>query len=375
MLVQIVGTTLGAVLFSIAVSSKADELAQKDGGEFSSHKLSADRAGPFEVTVSALGAIRLLPKYHLPGYRLSVSGEDKTGSQRPVLLGAAQTFELTYRFDHDPPLLPWGSDARVSVAIEHARAFGELASRERSPPGLFHGVTVDGRVGFHLASVSLFRSRRWYFRHRRLETNVRFASDFDAGYGIRVTPSLFVLGGVSRELYQHRVHSLDINGASFIGLPYALDQSMTSVRIGTGVGVSVAVPLVANVALTLSGDLAVYWVGARLRSSDCVRGGAGTDCGVPPGTFQPGSSYATSSSDTEVTVGLRTKVSLELSRRYNWGSFRLSGFLRWNSAVPGIENPASPSSAALGSFVGTSRVKFDPTWSAGAMVGISIPLN
>lgn len=196
---------------------------------------------------------------------------------------------------------------------------------------------------------------------------LRAASDHALGPNLVLSPSIAAFGGQTYDSYKYRYTYANAAGAE---VPIEGNEKLRTNEIGFKGGASAAWQFAPGWALQAAGDVGVVWMRTRLNGQDCFNN-AFLPAGTPCGPSNPG--FATSSvSDSRSTIGLRTTGSLALSVDMRFAVATLGGYFRYDSRIPGVENPQA---ATLASTPSAARVRFEDGFAYGGFLRFTVPLT
>ena len=108
-------------------------------------------------------------------------------------------------------------------------------------------------------------------------------------------------------------------------------------------------------------SISVFHMRTSLNASDC----SGAAASAPIGTPCSGTSFATTFNATDSQVGYRVTGRVGAGYDFGWLTLTVSGFVMWDSDVPGVRNPT-----ALGQ---TAAIIHDDRLNFGGVVAVTVP--
>jgi hypothetical protein len=307
----------------------------------------------------------------------------------PTVVGPGGVFGYVFREGTFPS---WaGKKVRVSFGAQFWD--GTANDRQSRPltniPGL--GVTgtfvtaapIDGSPGTELQpfGIGLFeRVASFAVRATGYHLSLRLTSDYRVDTNLTLSPFISVFGGRSFDSYSLRAL---VTATTFDYAPYALDERVSTDRIGAMVGTGLTVPLDRRqrFRLHLGVQAGFVWLRSHLTGGDCFAGvslpAPGTACGAAGAGF---GSYQTSVTDTRSTVGFRGGLTAGASWDMGLAILSLTGFMTYDSQVPGIRNPVVTAPITTVGYgnqptSGRAHIFFDDAVNFGGMVVLRIPFD
>ncbi len=322
--------------------------------------------------------------YHLPKFdspwrsSATATGGDTfrpSSNPDPIVGGPGGVFGYVF---HDGTFPSWlGRKVRLSVGAQlWGGNFTADHTHTGSGTGIVSAAPIDGSTGSNLLyNSATLRQASFDIDTSGYELSLRLTSDVPVAARVTLSPFVSLFGGQSREAYSVRAALLGTNTVA----PYSLDERMSSTRVGAMVGTGVTVRVVPRLSVHLGAQVGLYWLNARMTGGDCYSPAVvtlGTACAAGP-IF--GRSFRTSVSDTRSTVGFRGGLTGGVAWDMRFAVLSLSGFLAYDSHVPGISNPqVTAPITTLGPGLTTSgraRLVFDDAVNYGAMVVLRVPLS
>jgi hypothetical protein len=244
--------------------------------------------------------------------------------------------------------------------------------------GYVSAAPIDGSPGTQV-SFAPFAQRQTSFN---VDVNgyhlaLRLTSDFAVAPRVTLSPFVSLFGGQSRESYAVRARI--VGNVSDTGT-YALDERVATARVGALVGTGVTLRVAPRLSFHLGAQAGFVWLRSRMTGGDCL--GSLVSVGQPCGAAPPGpGSFQTTVSDTRSTVGFRGGLTGGVTVDLTVAVLSLTGFMTYDSAVPGISNPVVTAPIAAGPYLrtaptsGRAHIFFDDAVNFGGMVVLRIPLN
>lgn len=273
-----------------------------------------------------------------------------------------------------------GADARIELSAAY---IGAWRTQTRSAPfsgaNLAAFTTLDGRVATSAAITGTHTvAERLRLALDGFESGLRLATDHRFG-GILVSTSVGVFGGWAEHRYDYTAAvNPAAGGTAFL---QTIDEKLGVTRVGANFGLDGRIPLNEQFALLLGARAGFAWNRVRLDGNDCGRASAANAafvCSNAPGTFVAGSAYATTASDTRSRYGFVGSAMAALRWDLGFPIVTLGGFFTYDTAVPGVRNPAPPFVNA-GNIItpgsGRTSIVFEEGYRAGGFLMVTIPFG
>jgi hypothetical protein len=267
-----------------------------------------------------------------------------------------------------------------NVTEREVRGLGLFGAAAPVPAAYFSAAPIDGSLGttLGLGSASLgARTASFNLDANGYQLSLRLTSDFAIAPRVTLSPFVALFGGQSRESYSIRAR---VTGSPNDLGPYALDERVSTARVGAMLGTGVTFRLVQRVSLHLGAQAGFVWMHSRMTGGDCFAA-TFNPAGTPCGAATPGvGSFQTSVTDTRSTVGFRGGLMGGVTWDMRFAILSLTGFMTYDSHVPGIRNPVVTSPITTTGLnnqptSGRARLFFDDALNFGGMVVLRIPLN
>jgi hypothetical protein len=371
------GRLTGLVAGALLIATQASAQGAWPGGPGSTSPLVP---GQLFVGFGAQLGTYNLPTFDSPWRTSSVTGGDlfrPSIDPDPTVAGPGGVVGYVFR---DGTFPAWaGRKVRLSFGAQFWD--GNFSDRQnRVAPGLSGRISaapIDGSLGTQSIFIG-WSQRQTSFN---LDANgyalsLRLTSDFAVAPRVTLSPFVALFGGQSRESYSIRAR---VTGSTTDLRPYALDERVSTARVGAMLGTGVTVRVVRRVSLHLGARAGFVWMRSHMTGGDCFAStivALGTPCGGAP----LGSGFQTTVSDTRSTVGFRGGLTGGVSLDMTFAILSLTGFMTYDSHVPGIANPVVTSPVTT---VGTNNqptsgrahIFFDDALDFGGMVVLRIPLD
>jgi hypothetical protein len=379
------GRRAGLVAGFLLIATQASAQAVWPGGPGATTPLVP---GQLFVGFGAQIGVHHLPKFDSPWQSSNLIGFSLRNFDRlrpsidpdPTVAGPGGVFGYVFR---DGTFPAWaGKKVRLSFGGQFWEGnFTDRQDRATLPPlfgGSFSAAPIDGSPG----------TRGPFFGYTQHQTSfnvdvngyhlaLRLTSDFAVAPQVTLSPFVSLFGGQSRESYAIRARLV---GNLLDGAPYALDERVATARIGALVGTGVTFRVVPRLSLHLGAQAGLVWLRSHMTGGDCFAGIAAPASGTACGATTPNiGAFQTSVSDTRSTVGFRGGLTAGVSWDMRFAILSLTGFMTYDSQVPGIRNPVvtSPITNLGGNqpTSGRAHLFFDDAVDFGGMVVLRIPLN
>ena len=212
-----------------------------------------------------------------------------------------------------------------------------------------------------------------------VETGLRIATDFRLGRNSAFPPRLAFSAGRAEHRYDYTAAvNPAAGGTAFL---QTINEKLGVTRVGANFGLEGRVPLSEQFALLLGARAGFTRNRVHLDGSDCgvaSAANAAFACNNAPGTFVAGSAYATTASDTRSRFGFLGSATAALRWDLGFPIITLGGFFTYDTAVPGVRNPAPPfvnSSNAITAGAGRTSIFFENGYRAGGFVMLTLPFG
>jgi hypothetical protein len=391
---RLTGLVAGLLLFAAlapVVAPPASAQAVWPGGPGATTPI---EPGKLFVGLGAQFEVYDLPRFDSPWRTANYDGSDlwrPSWDPDPTVVGPGGVFGYVFR---DGTFPSWaGKKVRVSFGAQFwDGTANDLQSR---PAGLADFVEVvgfaarvsaapiDGSPGTQFYLGLPAGSRRvasFAVRATGYHLSLRLTSDYRVDTNLTLSPFISVFGGRSFDSYSLRAR---VTGTTFDVAPYALDERVATDRIGAMVGTGLTVPLDRRqrFRVHLGVQAGFVWLRSRLTGGDCFPGYATSAPGAPCGATAPGlGAFQTSVSDTRSTVGFRGGLTAGASWDMGLAILSLTGFMTYDSQVPGIRNPVVTAPITTVGYgnqptSGRAHIFFDDAVNFGGMVVLRIPFD
>ncbi|MCW5773391.1 MAG: hypothetical protein KIT16_17245 [Rhodospirillaceae bacterium] len=297
-------------------------------------------------------------------------------SFEPELKGAAPGGVIGYMF-RDGTLPPWVGQ-RVRIEFEaHALVFQGRESGANGTVPAVSSLSVAGIGGTTLVAALLTCPGCTYteelrFRREGYRLQMRLAADRALDANLAITPSLRVFGGQTFDHY--RLTQLFENSISTA--PGQINERVRTNEFGLAIGLAATWQFAPGWSIRAAGSAGAVWLRSRLDGDQCFVAGstAGTVCGPSLPNF-----LGSSVTDKRSTVGFRGTVGLGLSADFRYAVATVGGYFRYDSQIPGVDNPQFSSQTVTGFSVAggnpAARVRFSGGIAYGGYLRFVIPLQ
>jgi hypothetical protein len=331
-----------------------------------------------------------LPKFDSPWRTANFGGDDlwrPSWNPDPTVVGPGGVFGYVFRKGTFPSWM--GRKVRVSFGAQFWD--GTASDLQSRPVAIFPGVghyklisaaPIDGSLGttFGVGGLHTDREASFAVQATGYHLSLRLTSDYRVDTNLTLSPFVAVFGGRSFDSYSLRAR---VAGTIVDLAPYALDERVATDRIGAMVGTGLTVPLDRRqrFRIHLGVQAGFVWLRSHMTGADCFAGfsfpSPGTACVAARQAF---GSFQTSVTDTRSTVGFRGGLMGGVTWDMRFAILSLTGFMTYDSQVPGIRNPVVTSPVTTFGFndqptSGRAHIFFDDAVDFGGMVVVRIPLD
>jgi len=127
-------------------------------------------------------------------------------------------------------------------------------------------------------------------------------------------------------------------------------------------------------ALHLGGTAGPVWMRSRMTESDCFVANFVRN-GTPCGSSIPGFSLfpVATATDNRTTIGFHGTATLGLVADLRFATVSLAGFGRYDSRIPGVQNPQQPATVTFAP-ISAARIRFQDGFAYGGSFNIRFAL-
>ena len=328
--------------------------------------------GQFYVAGGAWGGWQQLPKFHSTVSVFTGAGVVPTAVD-PELAGAQPGGAIGYVF-RDGALPPWvGQRVRMEIGGSILTMNSHDSGSFQTTAGqiaLINGISgtpllAPGALGASFRLDDDLRVERDGFR-----LHLKVAADRALSPNLSLTPSIAVHGGEVRDSYQYTYVFLHPATGFTTGAPGAISERLRTREIGLDLGAALNWQFAPGFAVNAAGTAGIVWQRTRLNGQDCFNNAtvlaAGTPCGPSNAAFS-----SSTISDSRSATGFRGTAQLGLSADLRIAVLSIGGFFRYDSRIPGVENPNSQTAA---NNTSPARVRFDDGIAYGGFLTLRVPL-
>jgi hypothetical protein len=371
------GRLTGFVAGVLLIATQASAQALWPGGPGSTTPLVP---GQLFVGFGAQIGVHHLPRFDSPWRSSNAFGIDlfrPSIEPDPTVAGPGGVVGYVFR---DGTFPAWaGRKVRLSFGAQFWDGnFTERQDRSTPSPFVAHvsAAPIDGSLGFQNAVGGIIRRQTSFnVDANGYDLALRLTSDFAVAPRVTVSPFVALFGGQARESYTVRARLV---GATFAEKPYALDERVSTARVGAMLGTGVTLRVVRRISLHLGAQAGFVWMRSHMTGGDCFSF-LGVTPGTPCGAVPFSGSVRATVSDTRSTVGFRGGLTGGVTLDLTFAILSLTGFMTYDSQVPGIRNPVvtSPITTIVINqpTSGRAHLFFDDALNFGGMVVLRIPLN
>jgi hypothetical protein len=334
--------------------------------------------GQFYLGITASGGLQQMPRFNgtqrfynafAPG--VPAVGETVFSSD---VLGAQPGGEIGYVF-RDGTFPTW-MGGRVRAALFGSITIAESSdSKSIQVPGvnpfiLYHGI--NGRALATVGPAGSSFQETLKVEREGFQVGLKLESDIALSPNLSVTPAVAVFGGRVNDSYDHASVIKDFGVVGTDAAPTSLNQQLRTSEIGGHFGARLTWQFQPGWALHVGGTGGPVWMRTRMTATDCLNGitvSPGTPCSPTGGGF-----FSTSASDRRSTVGFRGTASLGLAVDARIAVISFGGFARYDSRIPGVQNPQAPANLT-GAALAPARIRFDDGFAYGGYLTVRIALH
>lgn len=253
----------------------------------------------------------------------------------PDIAGVQPGGEIGYVFRDG--IFPRWMGSRVRAAVYGSYLHAEASdSRSIRPPQVAYALVSGTFLGVAFLPPGTTFAETLKVEREAFQLGLKLESDIALGANLSLTPAVAVFGGRTHDSYTH-TSVLANFFPGFDAGPTQLNERLRTREFGGHVGARLTWQVLPGWALHLGGTAGPVWLRTRMTAEDCL-----SDAGVPPGTPcgpSNGTLLSSSAADTRSTVGFRGTASLGLAVDLRYALVSLGGFMRYDSRIPGVENP------------------------------------
>ena len=263
-----------------------------------------------------------------------------------------------------------GSRVRVGLfgSIVHAE---QSFSSQRSPSTATFNA-VDGRFLASLVmapQTSLVETLK--VEREGFQIGLKAESDVALTSNLSISPLVAVFGGRTRESFFYTAAVANfIPGVADLD-PAAINERLRTTEFGGHLGARITWQFQPGLALHAGGTAGPVWLQSNMSATDCFFPGpvrTGTGCTTSAVT------RITSVTDSRATIGFRGTATLGLVADLRIATVSLAGFGRYDSRIPGIQNPQQGATVALAGLP-AARIRFKDGFAYGGAVSIRVALG
>lgn len=328
--------------------------------------------GQFYVAGGTWGGWQQLPKFRSTLSVFTASGVLPSAID-PDLKGAEPGGAIGYVF-RDGSLPPWIGQR---VRVELGGNLITMSSRDSSSFATIGGEnftfnSVGGTPFFGpTAGLGTFRiDEDLQVEREGFRLYLKFAADHALSPNLSLTPSIAVHGGHMTDSYLYRFVFLRPSTGFATGAPAQINERLSTREIGLNLGGALNWQFAPGFTLNAAGTAGVVWQRTNLSAQDCFNNNTFIPVGTPCGPSNP-AFFTSTTSDSRSTTGFRGTVQLGVSADMRIAVATLGGFFRYDSRIPGVENPNSQTFVANTS---PARVRFEGGIAYGGFLTLRFPL-
>ena len=314
---------------------------------------------------------------HLPRFNGSVSLFDAinlasfgANSFSPAVVGVQPGGELGFVFRDGTFPVFLGSRVRAAVFGSYSDAEHELSNARARQGGvpfvLYNRIdgTFVGTLGLPAGS-SLSETLR--VQRESFQIGLKLESDIALAPNLSLTPAVAVFGGRTNDSY---VHTSVISNfvAGFDAVPTSINERLRTREFGGHLGARLTWQFQPGWALHVGGTAGPVGLRTRMTASDCHSFAAvapGTPCGPSTGGFT-----TASVSDSRSTIAFRGTATVGLAVDARIAVISIAGFGRYDSRIPGIENPQQNGITATAATQAAARIRFQDGFAYGGTITV-----
>lgn len=153
--------------------------------------------------------------------------------------------------------------------------------------------------------------------------------------------------------------------------PTSLNERLRTREFGGHIGARITWRFRSGLALHLGGTAGPVWLRTRLSAENCFNSGttAAAECGPSNPTFR-----TSKFNDSASATGFRGTASLGLAADLRYALLSLGGFMRYDSGIPGVDNPQSTDATFIGSLP-PARVRYEGGFAYGGFISLRVPIH
>ena len=338
-------------------------------------------AGPqtahgFYIGTDMSGGVQMLPRFkstftvHVPGG----AGAPATSTLAfdPDIKGAQPGGTIGYVFRDGTFPSFFGEKVRLEFSGQYVTMSGrETATRRENAGGAIVVAGIGGRVIGVAGSIPA--DIREELRIKRDGFNFKLAvkSQWALGPNLSLQPSVGVFGGQTIDGYTHRLGEQISTGLSSVG---STEERIRTREFGGELGGALNWQVWPGIGVQFGGTVGVVHLRSRLDGADCFTA-AGlfslfTNCGPNLAAVQ-----TSTVTDSRSATGFRGTANAAVNLDARIGILTIGGFFRYDSHVPGVDNPQASAVVAPGTPIAPARVRFSGDFGFGGFVRFVMPLQ
>lgn len=325
--------------------------------------------GEAYAAFTLLAGVQQFPRFNATFSFFSAASFLGTQPHSPTATGVQPGGEIGFVF-RDGTLPAWlGRRVRVGLYGSTFHAAGTSHESARFEAGSsFAMYGVDGRRFAALTTTvggALVEDLKVV--REGFQIGFKAESEFAIARDVKITPFVAVFGGHLSDSYTL------IGGVVFDSggvAPIALSERLRTREFGGHVGARMTWRFHRALALNFGGTAGPVWLRTRMHALNCFNSGAtfAPECGPSNPTFR-----TTTATDSASATGFRGTATLGISAVLHPAVASLGGFMRFDTHIPGVENPQSADPGYFGALA-PARVRYAGGFAYGGFVTLRIPL-
>jgi hypothetical protein len=329
------------------------------------------QAGQFYAGVTFNAGVQHLPNFNGSASLFSTVTGPTFGANvfSPEVVGVQPGGEIGFVFRDGTFPAFIGSRVRAAVYGSYSDAEHELSSSRG--PGAANAVIYNRVDGTFLATVGLpagsSLSESLKVQRESFQIGLKLESDVALAPNLSLTPAIAVFGGRTYDSY---VHTSIISNfvAGFDAAPTSINERLRTREFGGHLGARLTWQFQPGWALHVGGTAGPVWLRTRMTASDChsfVVVAPGAPCGPSNGAF-----LTASASDSRSTIAFRGTATVGLAVDARIAVISIAGFGRYDSRIPGIENPQQNGITATAATLAPARIRFQDGFAYGGTITV-----
>lgn len=360
-----------SALGSMATAASADPLWLYDRSVTAPQTASGFYAG-----LDFSGGVQMLPRFNSP-FTLHSGGVGSpaisTLSFDPDVKGAQPGGLIGYIFRDGTFPSFFGQRVRLEFSGQYVTMTGrKTAERAETPTGSIVWAGIGGQVLSNAGAIAATVREELRVERNGFNFKLAMKSQWALGPNLSVSPAVSVFGGQITDSYQQRLGEQIVTGVSSAG---GISERIRTREFGGDIGAALNWQAWPGIAIQLGGSVGVVHLRSRMNGEDCFTAVVIFPLFTPCGPGLVGA-QTSSVSDRRSATGFRGTANIAVNVDARIGILTVGGYFRYDSHVPGVDNPRASAALAAGSTaLGSARIRFSGDFGYGGFLRFVMPLQ